>query len=282
VEITPHAEDDVAGELSFGAWLRQQRTQVLGWTQMELAHEASCSEAMVRKVERGERHPARDLAERLLRTVRIPENEIPAYVAWARGLAGPPAPDSSDSDPGEILLSGTGSVLRTVLIPLDAVASFGRSQPRVVKLAEPFLGRLQWAAVPLASLVPESMTPLCTGEGCNGLDAELTKCADTSITIDGDDIIDPETNEVIASLELRFSRLCQTVWARITRFSRRPFAMEAWLRDESGAILEPTRFSVNPDTVYGYGSMWYAPAGSTGVQACARIPGLGEARTKLH
>lgn len=272
----------MTGDGSFGAWLRQRRTQVLGWTQAELAREAFCSETMVRKIERGERQPARDLAERLLRTVRIPGDEIPGYVAWARGLAGPPSSDPPDPDAGEILFSGTGSVLRTVLVPLDAVASFGSAQPRVVRLSEPFLGRVQWAAVPLASLVPESMTPLCIGDGCNGLDAEATRCAEGSITIDGEDIVDPVTDEIVASVELRFSRLCQTTWARITRFSRRQFAMEAWLRDESGAILEPTRFAVSPDAVYGYGPMWYAPAGSIGVQACGRVEGLEEARTRLH
>jgi transcriptional regulator with XRE-family HTH domain len=278
----PCREGDVTGDGSFGAWLRQRRTQVLGLTQVELAGKVFCSETMVRKIERGERQPARDLAERLVRTLGVPEDEIPGYVAWARGIAGPPSSDSSDPDPGEILLSGTGSVLRTVLVPLDAVASFGSSEPRVVRLSEPFLGRLQWAAVPLASLVPESVIPLCTGEGCNGLNAEITKCADSSITIDGDDIVDPETNEIVASVELRFSRLCQTTWARITRFSRRQFDMEAWLRDETGAILEPTRFVVSPDVVYGYGPMWYAPAGSIGVQACGKVEGLPEARTKLH
>lgn len=263
----------------FGSWLRQQRTQVLGWTQAELAREAFCSETMIRKIERGHRQPARELAERLLRAMRVPENDLPGHVAWARGLAAKPAPDEAQR---AIQFGGSGNTIRTVLVPLEAIASFGSEEPRIVRLAEPFLGRIQWAAVPLASLVPEQPMSHCTGEGCNGLDPEVAGCSQGSITIDGEDIIDPVTKEIIANLELRFSRLCQTNWVRITRFARRPFRMEAYLRNEDGEILEPTRVVVEPDRVYGYGAMWYAPTGRVVVRACGKVEGVEEVRTRLH
>lgn len=264
---------------TFGRWLRQQRTQVLGLTQAELARAVFCSETMVRKIERGERQPAKDLAERLLRTLRVPDDAIPDHVAWARGLGGRPSPNGVESG---IQLSGSGYLLQTVLVPLDAIASFGVEQPRIVRLAEPFLGRVQWAAVPLASLVSNTPVPLCSGEGCNGLDPEAAGCAEGSITVDGADVVDPATNELVATLELRFSRVCQTNWVRITRFARAPLRMEAYLRRDDGTIIEPTRVAVGPDQIYGYGAMWYAPTGSVLVRACGKVEGLDEVSTKLN
>ncbi len=262
---------------SFGTWLRGQRTQH-GWTQIELAHSVFCSETMIRKIERRERQPAKDLAERLARAVGVPETAVADYIAWARGLAGPP---EAGNDTQGIQFSGSGYTLETVLVPLDAIASFGEEQPRVVPLAEPFLGRLQWAAVPLASLIDQRTAPPCMGDGCNGLDPEEAGCAEGSLTIDGENIVDPASGELVAMLELRFSRICQTNWVRITRYARSPRRMEAYLRDSDGKILEPTRVVVERDQVYGYGGMWYAPKGEL-LQACGVVEGLDEARAKLH
>lgn len=263
----------------FGTWLRQQRTQVRDWTQVELAHAVFCSETMIRKIERGERQPAKDLAERLARTMGVPEQSVAAYVAWARGLAGPPP--KTDKNGQGIQFSGSGYTLETVLVPLDAVASFGEEQPSVVRLAEPFLGRLQWAAVPLASLVDLRPAPPCSGDECSGLDPEEAGCAEGSLTIDGADIVDPVTGELVALVELRFSRICQTNWVRITRFARAQLRMEAYLRDADGAILEETRVVVPRDQVYGYGGMWYAPKGRL-LQACGIVEGMEEVRARLH
>lgn len=263
---------------SFGAWLRRQRTQVLGWTQAELARAVYCSETMIRKIERGDRQPARDLAERLVRALGVPEASVAHHVAWARGLAKRPSPNG---DAQGVQLSGSGHALQTVLVPLDAVASFGGEQPRVVRLAEPFLGRMQWAAVPLASLVAQVPVSHCTGDECNGRDAEEAGCAEGSLTVDGADIVDPASGEVVAMLELRFSRVCQTNWVRITRFARAPLRMEAYLRDGDGTIIEQTRVVVPPDQVYGYGGMWYTPKGAMLLQACGVVEGIAEVRTRL-
>lgn len=262
---------------SFGKWLRHQRTQVHGWTQVELAHAVFCSETMIRKIERGERQPARDLAERLVRAVGAPEPAVAGYIAWARGLAGRPDTGNGGQD---IQLSGSGYTLQTVLVPLDAIASFGAEQPQVVRLSEPFLGRMQWAAVPLASLVAQIPVSHCRGEECNGRDAEEAGCAEGSLTVDGEDIIDPESGELVAMLELRFSRVCQTNWVRITRYARKPLRMEAYLRDSDGRIIEQTRVVVPRDQVYGYGGMWYTPTGTL-LQACGVVEGIEEARGRL-
>lgn len=265
-------------EESFGRWLRHQRTQVHGWTQVELAHAVFCSETMVRKIERGERQPARDLAERLARAMGVPEPAIAGYIAWARGLAGRPG---AGNDGRGLQLSGSGYTLQTVLVPLDAIASFGEEQPRVVRLSEPFLGRMQWAAVPLASLVAQLPVSHCRGKECNGRDPEEAGCAEGSLTVDGADIIDPVSGELVAMLELRYSRVCQTNWVRITRYARAPLQMEAYLRDGDGTILEPTRVVVPPDQVYGYGGMWYSQIGEMLLQACGVVEGFEEVRTRL-
>lgn len=262
---------------SFGTWLRHQRTNVHGWTQTELAHAVFCSETMIRKIERGERQPARDLAERLARAVGVPEAAVAGYIAWARGLAGRPGAANGEHD---IQFSGSGHTLQTVLVPLDAIASFGEEQPRVVRLSEPFLGRMQWAAVPLASLVSQVPVSHCKGEDCNGRDAEEAGCAEGSLTVDGADIIDPVSGELVAMLELRFSRVCQTNWVRITRYARSPLQMEAYLRDGDGRIIEETRVVVPRDHVYGYGGMWYTPKGTL-LQACCVVEGIEEVRARL-
>lgn len=262
----------------FGRWVRHQRTKVHGWTQLELAHAVFCSEAMIRKIERGERQPARDLAERLVRALGVPEAAVAGYVAWARGLAG--RPDVPNDGQG-FQLSGSGYTLQTVLVPLDAIASFGEEQPRVVRLSEPFLGRMQWAAVPLASLVAQIPASHCMGEECNGRDPEEAGCAEGSLTVGGEDIIDPVSGELVAMLELRFSRVCQTNWVRITRYARAPLRMEAYLRDGDGNILEGTRVVVERDQVYGYGGMWYTPKGAMLLQACGVVEGIEEARSRL-
>ena len=206
---------------------------------------------------------------------RSPPWRIHCLGAWTRGAA------RTGDDKQGIQFSGSGYTLDTVLVPLDAVASFGEEQPRVVRLAEPFLGRLQWAAVPLASLIDQRPAPPCAGDGCNGLDPEEAGCAEGSLTIDGENIVDPASGELVAMLELRFSRLCQTNWVRITRYARSPLRMEAYLRDGDGQILEPTRVVVERDRVYGYGGMWYTQKGER-LQACGVVEGLDEARARLH
>ena len=58
-------------QLTFGQWLKQQRRE-RGLTQEALAGLAAVSAVYLRKIEAGERQPARQVVERLLEALRIP------------------------------------------------------------------------------------------------------------------------------------------------------------------------------------------------------------------
>lgn len=67
----------------FGKWLKRRRT-ALGLTQKKLAQHVGCSDALLRKIEAGERRPSWQIAELLLRPLQIPETEHAAFLQWAR------------------------------------------------------------------------------------------------------------------------------------------------------------------------------------------------------
>jgi predicted ATPase/transcriptional regulator with XRE-family HTH domain len=73
------------GATTFGVWLRRQRRQ-FDLTQLELAQRMACSVVTVRKLERDELRPSKQLAERLVHTFNIPTEQQPALLAFARGL----------------------------------------------------------------------------------------------------------------------------------------------------------------------------------------------------
>lgn len=269
---------------SFGVWLRQRRTQVLGWTQAELARRVFCSEAMIRKIETGARRPARELAHRLLLEVGVSQEELACHLGWARGLvpeAGPlngSAPVQSDG----IQFSASVDGAQRVLVPLDAVSAFGAGEPTIVQLHEPFMGQRQWVAIPLSSLPTLEMTAQCQEDACNGQDPEVTGCVRESVTVDDKDIVNPRNGDVIGTVELRYSRTCQTNWVRITRLCREERRLQAYLRDEDGDLIPDTKVDVEASRVYGYGGMWYAPTGQVAVQACGIMEGFDEVRTDLY
>ncbi len=76
--------------LSFGPWLKLRR-KTLKLTQEELADRISCSAALVRKIEAGERSSSRQIAEGLADYLGIAADERPAFLNFARG--------ASDTDP---------------------------------------------------------------------------------------------------------------------------------------------------------------------------------------
>src|SRR6188472_2734721 len=80
----------MSSELSFGAWLKERRRQ-LDLTQDALAEQAGCSTNMVSKIESGIARPSRQLAELLLTCLRVPPDEQPPLLRWAR-TGQPPAP----------------------------------------------------------------------------------------------------------------------------------------------------------------------------------------------
>ncbi len=229
--------------------------------------------------------PARaGLAERLLIVLGIPAGDLAAHIAWARGLPyGDVASDERESALARgIELNSPANGAQFVLVPLDAIASFGTEPPAVVQLQEPFMGRSQWVPVPLAAVAIFGMTPPCLGDACSGQDPEISGCARGSVTVDGRDIVDPITNAVVGTVELRYSQACQTNWVRITRLCREGRVMQACLRDEVGNAISATTVEVDAAAVYGYGSMWFAPTGKIAVQACGLIDGYHEECTSLH
>ena len=75
-------EEDVP--LCFSEWLKRRR-QELDLTQEQLAQRASCSVFAIRKMESGERHPSRQLARTLARSLEIPHEDEAVFIKAARG-----------------------------------------------------------------------------------------------------------------------------------------------------------------------------------------------------
>jgi len=78
-------------ETTFGVWLRQQRRQ-LDLTQTELAARVGYSVVTIRKVERGELRPSKQLAERLAQQLNVTVTHRASTVALARSPSSHPAP----------------------------------------------------------------------------------------------------------------------------------------------------------------------------------------------
>ncbi len=86
---------------SFGYWVRRRR-KAQDLTQDELAQRVGCATSTIKKIEADERRPSRQLAERLVHCLDIPETERPAFLQAARAelavdhLAAPafPSPDA--------------------------------------------------------------------------------------------------------------------------------------------------------------------------------------------
>ena len=70
-------------DITFGAWLKRRRRQ-LDLTQKELAEAVGYGLGTLRKIERGTRRPSKDLATYIGKALDIPEEQMPAFVAFAR------------------------------------------------------------------------------------------------------------------------------------------------------------------------------------------------------
>jgi tetratricopeptide (TPR) repeat protein/transcriptional regulator with XRE-family HTH domain len=85
-----------AGDIiSFGYWVQQRRT-ALDLTRPELARRVGCSPVTVKKIERDERRPSRQIAELLADHLVIPDKDRATFIRLARGgFVGSPlsAPD---------------------------------------------------------------------------------------------------------------------------------------------------------------------------------------------
>lgn len=69
---------------SFGYWLKLKR-KALDLTRERLGERVGCSAATIRKIEAEERRPSEQVVERLAEIFKIPKEEQPAFLRFARG-----------------------------------------------------------------------------------------------------------------------------------------------------------------------------------------------------
>jgi predicted ATPase/transcriptional regulator with XRE-family HTH domain len=75
----------VEAEVSFGAWVIQQR-KALDLTREQLAQQVGCSVSGLRKIESDERRPSRQVAELLADCLQVPPDQRPTFIKAARGV----------------------------------------------------------------------------------------------------------------------------------------------------------------------------------------------------
>ncbi len=68
---------------SFGDWVKRRR-RMIDLTQKELAHRVGCSVVALQKIERDERRPSRQMAERLAEFLEVPPNQHTLFLQVAR------------------------------------------------------------------------------------------------------------------------------------------------------------------------------------------------------
>lgn len=74
----------MANTVSFGYWVRRQR-KALDLTQDSLARQVGCAVVTIRKIERDERRPSRQMAQRLADCLTIPPDERDAFIQCGLG-----------------------------------------------------------------------------------------------------------------------------------------------------------------------------------------------------
>lgn len=237
---------------TFGAWLQVER-RARGLTQRELGAKIAYSDDHhVRKVEAGTRRLGAEQAALLADTWGIPREERDAFVDWARGG---PLPE------------------RITLSPASPLPQEGddRDDDRAPELR-------RWVLVLLEPGSPLGVS--CTGEGCNGQDPGASGCSGRAGSAEIVEITD-RRGKVMGWVELRWSELCQTNWARVENTSGRPnLHLRTYLKDAAGSVITET---VRESRATGiYGRMWHAPTGVTAVSACAVIEGCDEVCTNPH
>src|SRR5262245_54898645 len=70
--------------VSFGEWVRRRR-KMLDFTRAALAHRVACSAVTIKKIERDERRPSLQIAERLAEQLQIPEPDREKFLQMSRG-----------------------------------------------------------------------------------------------------------------------------------------------------------------------------------------------------
>lgn len=252
--------DGAVGTESFGAWLRRQRLDVCDLTQDELGWRVACAGSTIRKIESGERRPSKELAARLAEVLGVEPEQRARFVAWARGI-----------------VSANGTASGAAELPVPAALLDIELPPGMALVRLPTTGR--YAFVPVE---PQAPAMTCRGEACNGQDPEVSGCGVDAITVEMLAIPEPRGDVRAGLVELRYSRACQTNWARVTKLTGGGETFRTYLRDAAGEIIPASVAAASGSAVYVYGPMWFAPTGIAAVKACGVIDGSPEVCTNAH
>jgi transcriptional regulator with XRE-family HTH domain len=102
---------------TFGNWLRERRKE-LDLTQFDLGERVGCSEDTIQKIERGERRPSKQIAQRLAEVLHIPTGEQGAFVAAAREGSSPGLFESQNAALSGLQISPAGASITNLPTPL--------------------------------------------------------------------------------------------------------------------------------------------------------------------
>jgi len=107
--------------LSFGDWVRRQR-KALDLTQATLAQQVGCAVVTIKKIEREERRPSRQMADLLADCLAIPDTDRDKFICMARGqyvtstpavsVPSPPPPSHRATPPHNLPIQTTPFVGR--------------------------------------------------------------------------------------------------------------------------------------------------------------------------
>lgn len=266
---------------SFGDVLKQRREDA-GLTQEALGAVANVSAGTISNLERGVGHrPHIETVNALAKALGLTGKELAEFrakarptaeaatppVVQARSSAAPYVPDAAR--PG----LGTGEGGATRRRPLA-------SPPTGWVLVGAVGGVAAVVAIAVVIVLRTSGPAVgCTKEACNGQDPGTSGCSARSSTVEKVDARNA-AGQVVGWIDLRWSELCQTNWARAQNTTeQQDVPLRVYLRGEDGRVLGPTVFSGQTKGIYG--NMWYAPTGVIRVQACGTVGDAPEVCTKL-
>ena len=170
----------MTAELTFGQWLKQRRRQ-LDLTQNELAQQAGCSLATIRKIEQDARRPSKQLAELMAVALDIPSVQQSAFITFARTEAYmAPMPDmltvleeAADAEPPQLPEISTAVPTQPLLVEERRANGETREDHpsplhNLPPEATPFLGRKQ-ELENLNQLLVDTKTRLVAIVGAGGM-----------------------------------------------------------------------------------------------------------------